>query len=358
MAASNSNKAGLLRCSSLHGGSPAIRHLNPQMSDMLLLFDYPSVQDLKEGRHVSGYPAALLAMAMRYAECTSVQMDTFLPEPPRFNNPSAFFHPKKNCPNDAVGNPIHHKWGHLRSDLMPHLQRIRQRCKEAPLVLALGDLSLWALTGDKLSDHRGTILYAEGGLRVIGSHNPRSIIKDQSLLPVLSMDLKKAWQESLKPRSVFPRRTMHIIESLADMRRATQRILGGTQFAFDIETAQQQVTMICFAPSPHEVYVLPFWFHTHNFWDEDTELQMWLEVQRLMASPLRKVAHNAVYDLTYLMEMGLRIRFPVDDTMLKSHSNEIEWLKSLGFLGSIYCNEKSWKNMRVGKVKDRNKKDE
>jgi len=78
----------------------------------------------------------------------------------------------------------------------------------------------------------------------------------------------------------------------------------------------------------------------------------------LMASPLRKVAHNAVYDLTYLMEMGLHIRFPVDDTMLKSHSNEIEWLKSLGFLGSIYCNEKSWKNMRVGKVKDRNKKDE
>jgi len=27
-------------------------------------------------------------------------------------------------------------------------------------------------------------------------------------------------------------------------------------------------------------------------------------------------------------------------------------------LGSIYCNEKAWKNMRVGKVKDRNKKDE
>ena len=77
-----------------------------------------------------------------------------------------------------------------------------------------------------------------------------------------------------------------------------------------------------------------------------------------MASPLRKVAHNAVYDLTYLLEMGMKIRYPVEDTMLKSHSHEIEWLKSLGFLGSIYCNEKSWKLMRVGKVKDRNKKDE
>ena len=44
--------------------------------------------------------------------------------------------------------------------------------------------------------------------------------------------------------------------------------------------------------------------------------------------------------------------------MLLSHSNEIEWLKSLGFLGSIYCNERSWKLLRVGKVKDRNKADE
>jgi len=325
---------------------------------MLLLFDYPSVQDLKEGRHVSGYPGALLGIATRYAECGPLEMDTFLPETPRFGNPSTCFHPKKDCPNDAVANPIHYKYGYLRGEFLPHYHRIRERCRTAGLVLALGDLALWCLTGEKLQDHRGTILYTSSGLRVIGSHNPRAIVKDQSLLPVLSMDLKKAWQESLKPRSVFPRRTLHIVESLADMRRVTQRILGGTQFAFDIETSQQQITMICFAISPHEVYVLPFWYHEHNFWDEATELQMWLEVQKLMTSPLRKVAHNAVYDLTYLIRMGLRIRFPVEDTMLKSHSHEIEWLKSLGFLGSIYCNEKSWKNMRVGKVKDRNKKDE
>jgi hypothetical protein len=77
-----------------------------------------------------------------------------------------------------------------------------------------------------------------------------------------------------------------------------------------------------------------------------------------MSSSCNKLAHNAVYDLTYLTRWGIDIKYPVDDTMLLSHSHEIEWPKSLGFLGSIYCNEKSWKLLRIGKVKDRNKKDE
>lgn len=325
---------------------------------MLILFDYPSVQDQKEGRPITGYPAALLARAMRYAECGSVEMETFLPAPPKYGNPSTFFHPKKGCPADAVANPHHHKWGYLQGNFLSDYHRVRERCRTSSLVLALGDLSLWALTGEKLQDHRGTILFADGGLRVIGSHNPRTLIKDQSLLPILSMDIKKAWKESLQQRSTFPQRSIYIIQSLQDMDKAVSLILKGTQFSFDIETAKQQVTMICFAPSSSQVFVLPFWYHDHNFWDEPTEVQMWLRVQQLLASPLRKVAHNSVYDLTYLIEMGLRVRFPVEDTMLKSHSNEIEWLKSLGFLGSIYCNEKSWKNMRVGKIKDRNKKDE
>ena len=325
---------------------------------MLVLLDYPSVQDLKEGKPLTGYPHALFKMAARYAGVEDFKALLLFPEPPRFGNPSAYFHPKKDCPNDAVGNPIHPRLGFLRSDLVPHYNRVRDECRSAKLVLALGDLALWALTGEKLQDHRGTLLHTPTGLRVIGSHNPRALVKDQSLLPILSMDMRKAWQESLKPRSVFPRRTIHIVESVGDMDAAVAHCFREGQFAFDIETAQQQVTMICFAPNAHTTYVLPIWFHSHSFWDEETELAMWLKVQTLLGSPLRKVAHNAVYDLTYLLALGLRPRYPVEDTMLKSHSNELEWLKSLGFLGSIYCNEKAWKNMRVGKVKDRNKKDE
>jgi hypothetical protein len=325
---------------------------------MLILLDYPSVHDLKEGKPITGYPAALMRMATRYAGVGQCEVRLLFPEPPRFGNPSSFFHPKKDCPNEVVANPLHPKLGFLRSDLLPHYKRVRDESRGAPLVLALGDLAFWALTGEKLTDLRGTIHHTPSGLRVLGSHNPRAIIKDQSLLPILSMDMKKAWEESLKPRSVFRQRTIHVIESLPDMDLAIAACHRSGEFAFDIETSKGQITMICFAPNPHVTYVLPFWFHSHSFWDEPTEVALYLKVQSLLASPLRKVAHNAVYDLTYLMAAGLKVRFPVEDTMLKSHSNEIEWLKSLGFLGSIYTNEKAWKLMRVGKVKDRNKKDE
>ena len=323
---------------------------------MIIVVDYPSIQDVKENLPVSGYPAKLLKVAARYAHLGQHEFVSLFPHPPRFNNPSSFFHPSKGAPDEAIGNPKHKQLGYLRSEYIPDYHRVRNTLKNGNLVLAMGDLAFWTLTGEKLSDHRGTIVYSSD-CRVIGTHHPRALVKDHSLLPVLAMDLKKAWAESQKPTSTFPRRTINIVETVEDAKRAEAAILAAGSFAFDIETHQQQITMICFAPSPTKVYVLPIWF-PESFWDLETEVAMWLRVQKLMASPLRKVAHNAVYDLTYLIEMGMKIRYPVEDTMLKSHSNEIEWLKSLGFLGSIYCNEKSWKLMRVGKVKDRNKKDE
>ena len=323
---------------------------------MLLLLDYPSITEIKAGLPIAGYPRGILDICRRYSDIPDPQFVTLFPDPPRFNNPSSYFHPRKECPAAEAANPLHKQLGYLRSTYLPHYEEARRRCREAPLVVAMGDLSLWALTGERMLDHRGTICYWDG-LRIIPTHHPRAIIKDHSLLPVLAMDLRKAWQESRKPHSVFPRRTIHIVESVRDMERATKDILAAGRFAFDIETSKGQITMICFALSSSRVYVVPI-FNPTNCWSEEDEVHIWAHIQILMASPCVKIAHNAVYDLTYLEAAGIHTRFPVDDTMLLSHSNEIEWQKSLGFLGSIYCNEKSWKLMRVGKVKDRNKKDE
>jgi len=320
---------------------------------MLILLDYPSVDSMKAGVPLAGYPASLFKIAARYADLGAVEFVTLFPHPPRFENPSNYFHKKKEVPDEAAGNPTSKQLGYLKSEFVPHYNRVRDRCRDANFILAMGDLSLWSLTGEKLSDHRGTILYTDDDIRVVATHHPRAIVKDHSLLPVVAMDLKKARQESQKKTSTFPRRTIHIVEDDRDVAEAAQQILKAESFAFDIETANQQITMICFATSPHEVYVFPLVLP----FGEATPAKK-QAIATLMASPKIKIAHNAVYDLTYLKREGYPINYPVDDTMLLSHSVEIEWPKSLGFLGSIYCNEKSWKLLRVGKVKDRNKKDE
>lgn len=324
---------------------------------MIVALDYPSIQDVKEGKPLSGYPASLYKIAARYAGLGDVEFVSLFPQPPMYNNPSSLFHKKKGAPDDAIANPIHKTWGYLRSDLRDAYDNLRDRCRGASLVVTMGDLALWCLTGEKLTDHRGTILYADDGTRIIPTHNPREVVRDHSLLPILAMDLKKAWQESQKKTSTFPRRAIHLIETVEDAEKATASILTHPSFAFDIETdGKQDITMICFAPSPRDTYVIPL-IPPYKDWGPDSP-RIWDCIARLMDSPLIKIAHNAVFDLTYLVMKGIPIRYPVEDTMLISHSNEIEWPKSLGFLGSIYCNEKSWKLLRVGKKKDRNKPDE
>ena len=44
--------------------------------------------------------------------------------------------------------------------------------------------------------------------------------------------------------------------------------------------------------------------------------------------------------------MGLRTYGASEDTMLLHHALQPESLKSLGFLGSVYTDEGSWKGMR------------
>ena len=76
---------------------------------------------------------------------------------------------------------------------------------------------------------------------------------------------------------------------------------------------------------------------------------MWLQVWRLLGSNIPKIFQNGMYDLQYLMRMGLRVRACDEDTMLMHHAICPEMNKGLGFLGSIYTNEPAWKLMRKHK---------
>ena len=81
----------------------------------------------------------------------------------------------------------------------------------------------------------------------------------------------------------------------------------------------------------------------------------WNLVQALLASPVPKTFQNGLYDLSYLIRMGLVVKNCVDDTMLHHHALMPEMQKGLGFLGSVYTNEASWKLMRHN---ESNKRDE
>jgi DNA polymerase I-like protein with 3'-5' exonuclease and polymerase domains len=107
--------------------------------------------------------------------------------------------------------------------------------------------------------------------------------------------------------------------------------------------------------------VIPFWDKTKprwSYWTEDEERLVWEAIQAFMESPrVELLWQNGMYDYQYVTPMKIKVHRSTEDTMLLHHSLFPELQKSLGFMGSLYTNEASWKLMRRWKP-DSEKKDE
>ncbi len=132
--------------------------------------------------------------------------------------------------------------------------------------------------------------------------------------------------------------------------------------AFDTETANKQITCISFAPSPDIALVITFVDKSklgYNAHDKKKEVQYWQFVQMVLATPIPKLAQNGLYDLQYLwVPHGIWVNNYIQDTMLLHHSLFLELKKDLGFLGSVYTDELSWKIMRTRDKDKVEKKDD
>jgi DNA polymerase I-like protein with 3'-5' exonuclease and polymerase domains len=167
-------------------------------------------------------------------------------------------------------------------------------------------------------------------------------------------DFLKAWRESENPQLIRPFREAWVTPTLSEIRTwreiATWSIGVRQQpLAVDCETNGSLITCISFAHSSKSAITIPFRSKdgTHNYWATfDDELLAWHEVLLLLESGRPLVFQNGMYDMQFLIRMGFNCKNARHDTMLLHHSLYPEVQKSLGFLGSIYTNESSWKLLR------------
>jgi hypothetical protein len=77
-------------------------------------------------------------------------------------------------------------------------------------------------------------------------------------------------------------------------------------------------------------------------------LAAWDFVKMVCESDIPKIGQNVVqYDSYWLAkEFGIALKNVAEDTMTLSHAWQPELEKSLGFLGSIFLDERSWKSIR------------
>lgn len=222
------------------------------------------------------------------------------------------------------------------------------------LALLLGNTACWALLRQQaVSKIRGTACLSAvlPWLKCLPTYHPAAVLRQFDLRHVTVLDFIKAKREAGFPELKRPEREIWLEPTLDDIRSFKRTYLDGARrIAFDIETANEQITCIGFAASIDRAICIPFVDPRRggNYWaTRAEEAAAWDLVQEILRLPVPKVGQNTLYDIQYLwMKYGIDVARYEDDTMLLHHSLHPESEKGLGFLGSVYTNEAAWKTER------------
>jgi uracil-DNA glycosylase len=250
--------------------------------------------------------------------------------------------------------------GYVRAEYAHHVHELHARLEalRPNLIIALGATAMWALglptTVGKL---RGSIATSRWG-KVLPIYHPASVLRNWSQRVISIIDFYKARREAAYPEVRTKKRFIWTEPSIEDLYEWWDTYGSPAPLlAVDIETLRrQQISEIGFAASSTQALHVPFFIEDacgkktyRNWWpDTETELRAWQFVKMVCESPVPKIGQNVVqYDVYWLVkEMGIQLRNVVHDTMVMAHAWQPEWQKNLGFLGSIFCDEKSWKSIR------------
>lgn len=264
--------------------------------------------------------------------------------------------PEYNWPDKYNWTPLE-IGKYLDPEHLPELLRLRKEIQEVEpnLVVAMGGTPFWALTGvAAITKHRGTTTESEfiPGQKILPTFHPAYIMRTWAARPTLVADLMKAKRE-LEFRDIRrPKRLIWIKPNLFDMEIFWHKYLKDAEIiSWDVETERKQITVIGFAPSKDISLVVPFVDKSkpgYNYWNTlKEEVKAWKFVRRILTCDIPKLAQNGLYDIQYAWRiMGIPVRNSIEDTMLLHHALQPESKKDLGYLGSIYTNEASWKLMR------------
>jgi len=323
---------------------------------IMIVGEYWNEVEEREGRAFVGPGAGVLWGLLSQAGIS--RSDCFLTHAfnlrPAGNRLESFFGSKAEAiPNFrpvANGKYVHARYAPQLERLQAEIERTRPN-----IIIALGNLALWALckkTGIK--KYRGSPLpTADGKFKVIPTWPMSSILRQWELRVIVLSDLSKARAESSFPELNRPRRYIYLEPDLNDIADFYQEYIVPSPFlSCDIETKNKTITEVGYATADGKrAIVIPFYCRVANdgnYWNTlAEELQAWKWVRRINEEkPL--IGQNFSYDMQYFWRtVGIPCPQFLGDTMLLHHAMQPEMEKGLGFLGSLYTNEPSWKFMRT-----------
>src|SRR5215475_882167 len=225
------------------------------------------------------------------------------------------------------------------------------------LCVLLGGQALRAAKGypESISNWRGSLFESRkdsafDARKCLATFHPASSLRVYEQTPLLLFDLKRARHEGERRELLLPRRTIKVLKSVGEVQLELRRMRENKRkIGTDIEGYVNNLTCISFSDDPLCGYVIPFTGTNANYWSEEDEYVVWLEVKALLEDPtVPKVLQNGLYDRFVLAySYGILVRGVSDDTMLKHWEVYCELQKRLSLQASIYTKEPYYKDERT-----------
>lgn len=223
------------------------------------------------------------------------------------------------------------------------------------VILALGNVSMWALTGKwGIKKWRGSLLSSlseingdsgSRSVKVIPAYHPAYILRDWSERAITINDFKRLKAASSSPEISRPSYNFIIRPSFDTVAKYLRELYanldtGPAVLSVDIETRGGHTACLGIATTRLSAICIPFMCveRKEGYWNEEEEFAVIRLLKKVLTHPnARVVGQNFIYDSQYIFRWwGFIPRF-ARDTMLGHHSCFSGLPKGLGYLASMYC---------------------
>ena len=319
----------------------------PTSARVLIVAEFPSLEDVRRGTIMTGGAGweldKLLAEAgTTRSECLITSVLGHYPLEGKIKNWIAFT--KKAITTEHVF--VRDRW--VLPIVKEGLDRLHELINlvQPTIIITLGDLPLWALTGHNgVAKWRGSMLHAQGGQRLLPTYAPSDILKQWKLRPIAVLDFKRAIAHVNKE---WPVRHNHfqIAPTFPQALDAIQYLynlvqVGPTRIAYDIETLAGNISCLGLAWNKHQAICIPFmgmgFYQQEGYYSEAEEAEILYSLYLLMTHKnFLGITQNGLFDCQYIQRKWHFIPHHWHDTMLTQHTLFSGMQKSLDFICSFH----------------------
>lgn len=322
-------------------------------SDILFIYEYPSVNDSK------GHIADSNAKAYALQRCKKVGVPIyktshhcFLDYPLGTTKVDDFYLTAKK---DKASSTVVHNGFYFKEELRDSFTKLQDAidASRPRIIVCMSRLALSYFTnGDSIHAFRGSMLMFQG-TPVLVTYGPLDLYKktewhmawERDLYRVrLYLDKQLDWNEpvfAIDYKQSFDK----VVNTLTTIRNWT--FDKETRLAVDIETRVGSISFIGVAWTKRDALVIPFiTWDDKSYWTAEQEFQIVLLLRQILTHEnARILGQNFQYDLQYIVKLwGFKPVIHID-TMVEAHVHFTKGLQlTLSYLASLFCSwYKYWK---------------